>query len=100
MFSYQSCHPFSSISSFSKPLNKEIIIQALREIYEVTSDTLTIKIPPNLSYPKAEVIVLFLEDKIAPISQPDPWQATRQFRKKLEQSGRVFSEELSSNRGD
>jgi hypothetical protein len=59
---------FSSISSFSTPLNKEIIMQALREIYDVTSDTLTIKIPPNLSYPKAEVIILFLDDKIAPIS--------------------------------
>lgn len=25
-------------------------MQALREIHEVTSDTLTIKIPPNISY--------------------------------------------------
>jgi hypothetical protein len=36
---------------------------------------------------------LFLKDKISPISQIGPWQATRQFREKLEQSGRVFSEE-------
>ncbi|MEK8019533.1 MAG: hypothetical protein VSS75_021885 [Candidatus Parabeggiatoa sp.] len=44
-------YPVSSISSFSRHLNKKIIMQTLREIYDVTSDTLTIKIPPNLSYP-------------------------------------------------
>ena len=75
-------------------------MQALREIYDVTSDTLTIKIPPNLSYPKAEVIILFLEDKMAPIPQDDPWKATRQFRKKLEESGRVFSDSVELIRED
>jgi len=41
-----------------------MIMQALREIHHVTSETLTIKIPPNISYTKPEVIILFLEDKI------------------------------------
>jgi len=35
-------------------------MQALREIYDVTSDTLTIKIPPNLSYPKADPLEKFI----------------------------------------
>ncbi|MDM8561985.1 hypothetical protein QUF54_01365 [Candidatus Marithioploca araucensis] len=75
--------------------------EALRKIYDVTSDTLTIKIPPNISYPKkAEVIVLFLENKIDPIPQADPWKATRQFREKLEQSGRVFSDSVELIRED
>ncbi|MDM8564805.1 hypothetical protein QUF74_04050 [Candidatus Halobeggiatoa sp. HSG11] len=73
-------------------------MQALREIHNVTSDTLTIKIPPNVSYPKAEVIVLFLEDKDEP--QTDPWKATHQFRKKLEQSGRIFSDSVELIRKD
>jgi len=72
----------------------------LREFHDVTSDTLTIKIPPNISYPKAEVIVLFLEDKIDHIPQTDPWKATRQFRKKLAQSGRVFSDSVELIRED
>ncbi|HAI68879.1 MAG TPA: hypothetical protein DCM38_05500 [Gammaproteobacteria bacterium] len=75
-------------------------MQALREIYDVTSDTLTIKIPPNFSYSKAEVIVLFLEDQIEHKEQHDPWEATRQFRKKLEQSGRVFSDSVELIRAD
>jgi len=75
-------------------------MQALREIYDVTSDTLTIKIPQNFSYSKAEVIVLFLEDQIEHKAQPDPWEATRQFRKKLEQSGRVFTDSVELIRAD
>lgn len=75
-------------------------MQALREIHDVTSDVLTIKIPPNLSPSKAEVIVLFLEDKIDQIPQTDPWKATRQFREKLERSGRVFSDSAELIRAD
>ncbi len=75
-------------------------MQALREIHNVTSNTLSIKIPPNIPYPKAEVIVLFLEDKIEPTPQTDPWKATRQFRKKLEQSGRVFNDSVELIRED
>jgi hypothetical protein len=69
-------------------------------IHDVTSDTLTIKIPPNLSYPKAEVIILFFEGKIDKIAPADPWKATRQFREKLEQSGRVFSDSVELIRED
>ena len=60
-------------------------MQALREIHNVTSDTLTIKIPPNIVSPKAEVTILFFEDQFDELPQKDPWQATRKFRKKLEQ---------------
>ncbi|GEM_PF-7077888 len=46
------------------------------------------------------MIVLFLEDQIEHKAQPDPWEATRQFRKKLEQSGRVFTDSLELIRAD
>jgi hypothetical protein len=75
-------------------------MQALREIHDVTSDTLTIKIPPNLSYPKAEITILFFKDEIESVPQADPWKATRQFREKLEQSGRVFSDSVELIRED
>ncbi len=75
-------------------------MQALREIHNLTSDTLSIKIPPNNPYPKAEVIILFLEDTVKPTPQTDPWKATRQFRKKLEQSGRVFDDSVELIRED
>jgi hypothetical protein len=77
-----------------------MIMQALREIHNVTSDTLTIKIPPNISHTKAEVIILFLEDKVDELPQKDPWEATRQFRKKLEQKGRVFNDSVELIRED
>ena len=73
-------------------------MQALREIHNITSDTLTIKIPQNISVPKAEVIILFFDDKKLP--QTDPWKATRQFRKKLEQQGRVFNDSVELIRED
>ncbi len=75
-------------------------MQALREIHNITSDTLTIKIPPNILFPKAEVIILFFEDKIEDLAQTDPWKATRQFRKKLEQKGRVFNDSVELIRED
>jgi hypothetical protein len=43
---------------------KENIMQALREIYEVTSDTITINIPKTFPYQKVEVIVLQMEENL------------------------------------
>ncbi len=64
-------------------------MQALREIHEVTSNTVTIKMPEFFPYKKVEVIVLPMEEK--PVME-DFWESADQICEELERSGRTFSD--------
>jgi cysteinyl-tRNA synthetase len=77
------------IGKFSQ--QKDSIMQALREIHEVTSDTITIQIPKKFPYKQVEIIVLPVEGR-GIIDKANPWETTNQIREQLERSGRTFSD--------
>lgn len=66
-------------------------MQALHEIHEVTSDTLTIQIPKTFPAKKVEVIVLPIEESETP-DKKDIWEKTNKIREQLKRSGRTFSD--------
>ena len=73
--------------------------QALRKIYDVTSDAITIDIPKTFASKKVEVIVLSMED-IPPTNQNDFWKSVDEFREELRRSGRTFSDSAELIRED
>jgi len=72
-------------------------MQALREIHEVTSDTVTIKIPKRFPYKQVEIIVLPVEGRD---SKANPWETTNKIREQLERSGHTFSDSAELIRED
>jgi len=74
-------------------------MQVLREIYEVTSDTITINIPKTFPSKKVEVIVLPWEEN-PPKNSEDFWKSIDEFRQELERSGRTFSDSVELIRAD
>ncbi len=74
-------------------------MQALRKIYEVTSDTITINIPKTFPYQKVEVIVLPMEENLQE-NQEELWKSIDEFRQELERSGRTFSDSAELIRED
>jgi outer membrane protein assembly factor BamA len=66
-------------------------MQALREIYEVVSDTITINIPKTFPSKKVEVIVLPLAEN-RPTNREEFWKSLDEFRQELARSGRAFSD--------
>ncbi len=64
-------------------------MQALREIHEVTSNTVTIQIPKTFPYKKVEVVVLPIEES-AQMEKANPWETTNKIREQLERSGRTY----------
>ncbi|NJO17049.1 MAG: hypothetical protein HC877_15310 [Thioploca sp.] len=75
-------------------------MQALREIHEVTSDTVTIQIPNTFPYKKVEIIVLPLEEKRLTDHTEDFWRTIAQFRQELKQSDRCFTDSVEFIRED
>lgn len=73
--------------------------QALRKIYDVTSDAITINIPKTFSSKKVEVIVLSMEETL-PKNQNDFWKSVDEFREELRRSGRTFSDSAELIRKD
>lgn len=67
-------------------------MQALREIHEVTSDTVTIQIPNTFPYKKVEIIVLPLKEKRLTDHAEDFWRTIVQFHQELKQSDRCFTD--------
>ncbi len=65
-------------------------MQALREIHDVTSDTVTIQIPKKFPYKQVEIIVLPVEEK-GIIDKVNSWEATHKMSKQLEHSKATFN---------
>jgi len=74
-------------------------MEALREIHEVHSNSITIHLPNQFSK-QVEVIVLPVEDKSAKVTTEDPWAGVHQIREQLERSGRTFSDSAELIRED
>jgi len=74
-------------------------MHALREIHEVTSNTVTVKIPTTFPYKKVEVIVLPLEER-GQIEKANPWETTDKIYDELARSGRTFSDSAELIRED
>jgi len=74
-------------------------MQALREIHDVTSDTVTIQIPKRFPYKQVEIIVLPVEEK-GKMDQADPWETTDKIYEQLVRSGRTFSDSAELIRED
>jgi len=72
-------------------------MQALREIHNVVSNTLTIQIPSTFSYKKVEVIVLPIENKE---EKDNVWAGIDKIYERLESSGRTFSDSAELIRED
>lgn len=75
-------------------------MQALREIHEVTSDTVTIQIPNTFPYKQVEIIVLPLEEKRLTDHAEDFWRTIAKFRQELKQSDRRFTDSVEFIRED
>ncbi len=71
-------------------------MQALRKIYEVTSDTITVNIPKTFPAKKVEVIVL----PVIEIREDNIWDGIDEIRQELERSGRTFSDSVELIRED
>jgi hypothetical protein len=82
-----------------KLTDKEFIMQALREIHDVTLNQVTINIPPTFPFKRVEIVVLPMTTELA-TTKKDPWQATNKFREQLEHSKRVFSDSAELIRED
>jgi len=74
-------------------------MQALREIHDVTSDTVTIQIPKRFPYKQVEIIVLPVEEK-EKMDKADPWETTDKIYEQLVRSGRTFSDSAELIRED
>ncbi|KHD06886.1 hypothetical protein PN36_26840 [Candidatus Thiomargarita nelsonii] len=74
-------------------------MQALREIHEVSSDTVTIQIPKRFPYKQVEIIVLPVEGSKM-IKKTNAWETTHKIREQLERSGRTFSDSAELNRAE
>jgi hypothetical protein len=74
-------------------------MEALREIHEVHSNSITIHLP-NQFAKQVEVIVLPVEDKLARATTEDPWAEVHKIREQLERSGRTFSDSAELIRED
>jgi cysteinyl-tRNA synthetase len=74
-------------------------MQALREIYEVTSNTVTLKIPKTFPYKKVEIIVLPLEER-EQREKAESWETTDRIYEELVRSGRTFSDSAELIRED
>ena len=72
-------------------------MQALREIHNLTSNTLTIPIPTSFSYKKVEVIVLPVENQD---EKENVWVDIDKIYEELEKSGRTFSDSAELIRED
>ncbi|MEN8216822.1 MAG: hypothetical protein ABFS56_10700 [Pseudomonadota bacterium] len=71
-------------------------MQALREIHDVTSDTVTIQIKKMFPCKQVEIIVLPVEEK----GKADPWETTDKIYEELVRSGRTFSDSAELIRED
>ncbi len=68
-------------------------MEALREIHEVHSNSITVHLPKPFPYQQVEVIVLPLGKPIAAVLPTEQWWAEiKQFSERLTQSGRTFSD--------
>jgi hypothetical protein len=74
-------------------------MQALREIHNLTSNTLTIPIPTSFSYKKVEVIVLAVENQDEK-ENVNVWVDIDKIYEELEKSGRTFSDSAELIRAD
>jgi hypothetical protein len=72
-------------------------MQALREIHNLTSNTLTISIPSFFSYKRVEVIVLPTSNQI---ETENVWTGIDKIYEELENSGRTFSDSAELIRED
>ena len=60
-------------------------MEALREIHEVHSNSITVHLP-NQFAKQVEVIILPVEDQLARATPEDPWAEVHQIREQLERS--------------
>jgi len=74
-------------------------MEALREIHEVHSNSITIHLP-NQFAKQVEVIVLPVADQLAKVTTEDPWAGVHKIREQLERSGRTFSDSAELIRED
>jgi hypothetical protein len=78
-------------------------MEALREIHEVNSGSITIQLPKTFPYQQVEVIVLPVMGKPRPTTLPEPeavWQRIDAIREQLASSGRTFSDSTELVRED
>ncbi len=73
-------------------------MEALREIHEVHSNSITVHLPNQFSK-QVEVIVLPMADKPA-INHEEFWDSIDKFREELARSGRTFSDSAELIRED
>lgn len=74
-------------------------MEALREIHEVHSNSITIHLPSQFSNQRVEVIVLPVADKLV-TNADDFWKSVDQIREELTRSGRTFSDSAELIRED
>ena len=74
-------------------------MQALREIHEVTSNTVTIQIPKTFASKRVEVVVLPIEER-GQMEKANPWETTDRIYEELARSGRTFSDSAELIRED
>jgi hypothetical protein len=74
-------------------------MEALREIHEVHSNSITVHLP-NQFAKQVEVIILPVEDQLARATTEDPWVEVHKIREQLERSGRTFSDSAELIRED
>ncbi len=74
-------------------------MEALREIHEVHSNSITVHLPNQFSK-QVEVIILPVEDQPAKVTTEDPWAEVHKIREQLERSGRTFSDSAELIRED
>jgi|GEM_PF-832179 hypothetical protein len=77
-------------------------MEALREIHEVNSGSITIQLPKTFPYQEVEVIVLPVAPKppVTVQEQQAVWNRIKQFRDQLARSGRTFSDSTPLIRED
>jgi hypothetical protein len=69
-----------------------MLMEALREIHEVHSNSITIHLP-NQFAKQVEVIVLPVEEKPT-VNREDVWKSINEFSEELRRSGRTFSDSV------
>jgi hypothetical protein len=78
-------------------------MEALRQIHEVKSDSITIQLPKTFPYQEVEVIVLPVTGQHRPTPPQEPeavWQRIDAIREQLARSGRTFSDSTELVRED
>jgi hypothetical protein len=73
-------------------------MEALREIHEVHSDSITVHLP-NQFAKQVEVIVLPVAET-SNLSHTNPWQIANQIYEQLKSTGRTFSDSTDLVRED